>query len=118
MSEKSKTSPQDGASAVLPLVGGPLGALVERANAQVPLVAVGHVGVGTGLAGHVLVGHELRDALLEPRRVQVAAVVVRVGVTGLRLADSERGYAPTDGRSSSSGDAWRRITKALRIQNT
>ena len=92
--------------------------LVERANAQVPLVAVEHVGVGTGLAGHVLVGHELRDALLEPRRVQVAAVVVRVGVAGLRLADSERGYAPTDGRSPLSGYAWRRITKALRIQNT
>ena len=61
--------PADGASAVLPLVGGPLGALVERANAQVPPVAVEHVGVGTGLAGHVLVGYELRDALLEPRRV-------------------------------------------------
>ena len=115
MSEKSKTSPQDGASAVLPLVGGPLGALVERANAQVPLVAVGHVGVGTGLAGHVLVGHELRDALLEPRRVQVAAVVVRVGVAGLRLADSERGYVPrTEGRRR----RGMRITKALRIQNT
>lgn len=69
MSERSKASPQDGASAVLPLVGGSLGALVERANAQVPPVAVEHVGVGTGLAGHVLVGHELRDALLEPRRV-------------------------------------------------